>query len=54
MSEPTACAKCRQPFDRQPRYTGSPFCRQCVDRCFGTEIADHWCPVDKYFAGDPD
>lgn len=50
--DPTACAKCKTPFDADdPRYPGraryynTPYCRSCTDRCEETEIADHRCMV---------
>ncbi|RST00380.1 hypothetical protein EF910_32105 [Streptomyces sp. WAC07149] len=52
------CAKCKRPFDPadtrfdgQARSGEKPFCRGCVDICQGTEIADHWCPVDAWLTG---
>lgn len=49
------CAKCKRPFDpTDTRFDGAaqhrstPFCRECVDRCQDTEIADHWCAVDQW------
>ena len=53
---PARCQKCRQIFDESDarfdglaQYRVSPFCRRCVDRCQGTEIADHWCEVDQHW-----
>lgn len=59
MSEPTHCAKCRRQFDPADirfidsarRYSSSPFCSGCVDNCHDSEIADHFCPVDRWFHG---
>ncbi|MEU4348279.1 hypothetical protein [Streptomyces sp. NPDC023838] len=50
--EPAACAKCRQPFDPDDarfdghaRYSLTPYCRRCIDRCHDTESADHRCVI---------
>ncbi|MFJ7069898.1 hypothetical protein [Streptomyces sp. NPDC101115] len=58
-AEPTACAKCRHPFNPDDlsyagagRHASTPFCRSCVDRCMSTEIADHFCAVDRWNAGE--
>ncbi|MBD3004688.1 hypothetical protein [Streptomyces sp. 5-10] len=50
------CVKCHTPFDASDtrfsgsrrRYGSSPFCHACVDRCGDSEIADHWCEVDRW------
>jgi len=55
MSE-TGCAKCGRPFSDEPasyddsprQYQGTPFCSGCVNRCADSEIADHWCAVDRW------
>lgn len=50
--ERAACGKCRTPFDPADtrfdgaaRYSLTPYCRGCVDRCHDTEIADHRCVI---------
>jgi hypothetical protein len=45
------CWKCTQPFgstDARLQHADMPFCRECVDRCHDSEIADHWCVVDQW------
>lgn len=49
------CKKCAQPFDPtdaafdgRAQHRNEPFCRGCVDHCHDTEIADHWCEIDRY------
>jgi hypothetical protein len=51
--EPTACGKCRTPFDptdarfwdSRRRYRATPWCCSCVDRCHDSESADHACVI---------
>ena len=52
FEQPTSCGACRRPFDpSDTRWNGAArsyatgFCRECVDRCHDSEIADHRCPV---------
>jgi hypothetical protein len=48
--QPTACRKCRRPFDptgpwHRAQEPGTPWCRECVNRCHDSEIADHCCDI---------
>ncbi|WP_063795168.1 hypothetical protein [Streptomyces silaceus] len=52
IEERPACAKCRRPFDPadtryagRARYSGTPYCRGCVEACHDNEIADHRCVI---------
>lgn len=49
------CQKCRRPFDQNDpsfeglgRHPNTPFCRECITLCHDSEIADHWCAVDRW------
>ncbi|KDN84397.1 hypothetical protein [Kitasatospora cheerisanensis] len=46
------CARCKRPFDASDtrwdghdRYKQTDYCRNCVDRCHDSEIADHRCVI---------
>lgn len=50
-----ACKRCGRTFvedgkfvDSAAQYLDFPYCKTCVDRCHDTEIADHWCEIDKF------
>lgn len=51
------CRKCTARFDpsdirfidSRRRHADSPFCRACLDRCQDSELADHFCMVDRWF-----
>lgn len=50
-----SCKKCGRTFvddgkfvDSAARFGQTPFCRTCVGRCGDSEIADHWCEIDRY------
>lgn len=52
VEEPTACGKCRSPFDPADtrfdgaaRYASTPYCRRCVDRCHESTDAFHRCVI---------
>lgn len=47
-----SCHACRRPYDPADtsmaggaQYSGTYWCRRCVDACHGNETADHRCPV---------
>ncbi|MFH8792242.1 hypothetical protein [Streptomyces sp. NPDC017941] len=49
---PDACAACGTAFDPadtrfdgHAKYTATPWCRRCVERCHDNEIADHRCVI---------
>lgn len=53
------CAKCGVEFDPNDtrfidstrRHRNTPFCKGCVDACHDSEIADHFCVVDRWHHG---
>lgn len=55
-----ACAKCKTPFDPADtrfdgaaRYSNTPYCGRCVDRCHESTDAFHRCVIcDSYEAGE--
>jgi hypothetical protein len=58
--EQTACGKCKQPFDPADtcfdgaaRYSNTPYCGRCVDRCHESTDAFHRCVIcDTYETGE--
>jgi hypothetical protein len=47
---PPACAKCRRPFENTTPQ--GPFCRNCINHCADSEIADHYCLIDRWRRGE--
>lgn len=55
MTTDEKCRRCSTPFEEDGklyrstrRYKDTPFCGRCTDHCMETEIADHWCDVDRW------
>ncbi|MER6605648.1 hypothetical protein ABT282_06975 [Streptomyces sp. NPDC000927] len=36
------------PASNHRKYAGTPYCRECVDNCHDSELADHWCQIDQW------
>lgn len=52
QEQPETCDQCRTPFDPadarfngRARFSITPFCRRCVDRCHEATDATHQCAV---------